>query len=159
MDKFEKETRKIISEISEVLGKEILSTGYRFEFLGVPHSAPKSLDNGKMAIYIFKYKDTYLKIGKVGAKSKARYTSQHYSPKSSISNLAKSILKDEVFSISHSITKENVGQWIKDNCQRINILIDEELGRLALSLIEAALHYKYNPNGKVDIYISICPHC
>ena len=145
MDKFEKETRKIISEISEVLGKEILSTSYRFEFLGIPHRAPKFLDNGKMAIYIFKYKDTYLKIGKVGAKSKARYTYQHYSPKSSNSNLAKSILKDEVFSISHSITKENVGQWIKDNCQRINILIDEELGRLALSLIEAALHYKYNP--------------
>ena len=145
MDKFEKETREIISEISEVLGKEILSTSYRFEFLGVPHSAPKSLDDGKMAIYIFKYKDTYLKIGKVGAKSKARYTSQHYLPNSSISNLAKSILKDESFLNVHAITEKNVGEWIKDNCQRINILIDKELGHFALSLIEAMLHYKYQP--------------
>ncbi|MDQ6577004.1 MAG: hypothetical protein Q5546_08645, partial [Haemophilus parahaemolyticus] len=91
------------------------------------------------------YKDTYLKIGKVGAKSKARYTSQHYLPNSSISNLAKSILKDESFSNVHAITEKNVGEWIKDNCQRINILIDKELGHFALSLIEAMLHYKYQP--------------
>ena len=154
MDDFEKDTREIISQISRILGKEIPETSYRFEVLGVPHLAPKSLAKGKMAIYIFKYKDSYLKIGKVGAKSKPRYIYQHYQPDSSPSNLAKSILKDELFSISHSITKDNVGQWIKDNCQRINILIDKELGHFALSLIEAMLHYKYQP--KYEGLSSVC---
>jgi hypothetical protein len=70
--------------------------------------------------------------------------SQHYNPKSAISNLAKSILSDSNMK-NLGITEANVGDWIKHNCRRIDIIIDMEVGIFALELIEAVLHYKYCP--------------
>jgi hypothetical protein len=43
------------------------------------------------------------------------------------------------------ITEENVGEWIKSNCRRIDIEIDADLGAFTLELVEAILHYKYTP--------------
>ena len=43
------------------------------------------------------------------------------------------------------INENNVGDWIKSNCYRIDILMDSDLGIFTLELIEAALHYKYEP--------------
>ncbi len=60
---------------------------------GCPH-LPYGLINGMMGIYIFELNGVCLKIGKAGEKSDARFRSQHYSPKSSQSNLAKSVLND-----------------------------------------------------------------
>ncbi|GEM_PF-5297747 len=37
------------------------------------------------------------------------------------------------------------GNWIKKNCRRIDILLDADLGIFTLELIEATLHYKYEP--------------
>ena len=111
---------------------------------GLPHIAPRSLPKGKMAIYTFVYEDRFLKIGKAGPKSNARYTSQHYYPNSARSNLAKSILLD-LDMIEKGIDEDNVGEWIKQNCRRIDIEIDAELGIFALELIESLLHYKYTP--------------
>jgi len=47
-----------------------------------------------MAVYVFSKGPDVLKVGKVGAKSQARYTSQHYNPGSAMSTLAASILAD-----------------------------------------------------------------
>ena len=43
------------------------------------------------------------------------------------------------------ITEENISEWIRNNCRRVDILLDVSLGIFALELIESALHYKYEP--------------
>ena len=111
---------------------------------GQPHLPPRSLPKGKMAVYTFAYEGVASKIGKAGPNSNARYTSQHYNPKSAMSNLAKSILLDKEMT-DKGINEENVGEWIKQNCRRIDIEIDVNLGIFTLEFIEAVLHYKYTP--------------
>ncbi|MGX8797709.1 hypothetical protein ACR6HW_16855 [Fusibacter sp. JL298sf-3] len=85
-----------------------------------------------------------MKIGKAGPSSNARFLSQHYNPKSARSTLAASILADEKMQ-NKGINETNVGDWIKKNCRRIDILLDVNLGIFTLELIEAALHYRYEP--------------
>ena len=111
---------------------------------GQPHLPPRRLPKGKMAVYTFVYEGEILKIGKAGPNSNARYTSQHYNSKSAMSNLAKSILSDKEM-LEKGINEENVGEWIKQNCRRIDIEIDVDLGIFTLEFIEAVLHYKYTP--------------
>lgn len=93
---------------------------------------------------MFVFGNQILKVGKVGTKSKARFKGHHYNPKSSDSNLAKSILQDENM-MKYGINVDNVGEWIKTNTRRIDIILDVELGIFVLELIEAVLHYKYEP--------------
>lgn len=97
-----------------------------------------------MGVYTFWYKEKFLKIGKAGPNSNARFLSQHYNPRSAQSTLAASILLDKGMQ-NEGITEGNVGDWIKNNCRRVDILLDADLGIFALELIEAALHYKYEP--------------
>ena len=97
-----------------------------------------------MGVYTFWYNDVALKIGKAGSKSNARFLSQHYAPHSAKSTLAASILVDKEMQ-NLDITEANVGDWIKQYCRRIDILLDADLEIFTLELIEAALHYKYEP--------------
>lgn len=140
-NKIEDDIREIdlaIQAVSRLLKRPIEKESYKIIDRGIPHE-PKSLEKGKMAVYMFKYGDKYLKIGKVGPKSNARFESQHYNPESARSNLAKSLVKYD------NIKKEGVGDWIKNNCRRVDILIDESLGGFALELVEAILHYRFRP--------------
>ena len=111
--------------------------------LGCPHKTNK-LPNGKMAVYIFFYKDECLKIGKAGPNSNSRYENQHYDPNKSGSNLAKSILFDETFNVK-SISNKNIGDWIKNNTKRINILLNKETGIFVLNFVEAYFQLKFKP--------------
>jgi hypothetical protein len=108
------------------------------------HSRP--LPASKMAVYAFFHGPQYLKIGKVGPKSNARYASQHYNPDSSNSNLAKSILEcpPETADVS-VIDRSNVGDWIKRNTTRINILLPADWGIRFLTLAEAFLQCWLKP--------------
>jgi hypothetical protein len=78
------------------------------EHLSAPHRPPSRLPTGSTAVYVFSLSDAYgatcpagpgrvLKVGKVGAKSSARFCSQHYLPRSARSNLAKSLLAEQMF--------------------------------------------------------------
>jgi hypothetical protein len=134
---------EIILELSSILGKPISADKFEIVDLGLPHK-PTSLPKGKMGIYMFLYDNKFLKIGKAGPKSNARFYSQHYNPKSARSTLAASILSDKTID-NKSISESNIGDWIKENCHRVDILFDTDLGIFALELIEAALHYKYEP--------------
>lgn len=138
-----KDFDKIIREVSSVLGKPIDKERYEIIDRGIPHQ-PKTLSFNKMGIYTFYYEDKFMKIGKAGVNSKARFLSQHYNPKSAKSNLAASILLDTRMQ-GKGIDEYNVGDWIKNNCRRIDILLDSDLGIFTLGLIESALHYKYEP--------------
>jgi len=86
---------------------------------GIDTHIPVKLPEGKCAVYIFEYAGEFLKVGQVGSKSSARFLSQHYNPKSSNSNLAKSLEKNK----QHYSITEDVNIWIKKNTTRYNILI------------------------------------
>lgn len=133
----------IIQSVTSILGKRLPIEKYEIINRGIPHQ-PKELPKNKMGIYMFKYNDIFLKIGKAGPKSPARFLSQHYNPGSAQSTLAESIIKDNDFN-ALNITHENVGDWIKMNCNRIDILVDDSVSIFAIELIEALLHYKYMP--------------
>lgn len=137
------EFNKIIEEVSGILGKPIDKEKYKVVDRGMPHT-PQSLPIGMMGVYTFRYNGNFLKIGKAGSKSNARFLSQHYNPRSAQSTLAASILIDKNMK-DKGITEDNVGEWIRNNCRRIDILLDVSLGIFALELVEAALHYKYEP--------------
>ena len=134
---------RTILDVSTILGRPIEKHKYRIIDRGVPHQ-PKVLPVQTMGVYTFWYEGEFLKIGKAGPKSNARFFSQHYNPRSARSTLAASILQDARMQ-GKGIDEGNVGQWIKNNCRRIDILLDSDLGIFSLELIEAALHYKYEP--------------
>lgn len=134
---------RLIEQISDIAGKPIEKYRYTIVDRGMPHQ-PKSLPPGMMGIYIFCYGGKFLKIGKAGPSSNARFLSQHYNPKSAQSTLAASILSDARMR-NKGINEDNVKEWIKNHCRRIDILLDAELGIFTLELIEALLHYKYEP--------------
>ena len=142
MDEFT-EIKEALLSIAKILGPDDISPEQvQIIDRGLPHSIG-SLPKGKMAIYIFKYGDIYLKIGKVGTKSNARFISQHYHPISANSNLAKSILADDEF--GDNVSADTIKEWMMNNLNRIDILVNENLGIFALDLFEMCLHYKYKP--------------
>ena len=142
MTDYTTEFNQLIQNVSSALGKKIDPTKYEIIDRGVPHRPP-TLPPGKMGIYTFLYKGRFLKIGKAGASSGPRFSSHHYNPNSSQSTLAASLLDDA--KMVNKVNKANVKDWIMNNCQRIDVIIDEKLGVFALALIEAALHYCYEP--------------
>ena len=131
--------------VASIAGITIEKEKLTVEILSAPHRSPSSLPNGKMAVYVFVWNDICLKVGKVGPNSNARYTSQHYNPRSSNSNLAKSILqaKDNLGLIN--VSESNVGAWIKSNTDRINILLDANLGIPVVTLLESFLQCRLHP--------------
>ena len=137
------EIGELIINISALLGKPIKADQFIIIDHSFPHH-PKALPRGRMGVYIFLYEDEFLKIGKAGPKSTARFLSQHYSPSSSASNLSSSILTDPLMQ-QYSLSQANVGSWIRENCRRVDVLLDASLGIFALELVEALLHYRYQP--------------
>ncbi len=134
---------RIITGITDILEKPIAPNQYMIIDRGVPHN-PENLPKDKMGVYTFIFKDEFLKIGKAGPRSNARFQSQHYNAGSAKSTLAASLINDKNMS-DYAITEENAGDWIKANTRRIDIIFDKKVGIFALELIEAALHYKYKP--------------
>ena len=137
------EIKTLLIQVASLANVEIKKNQIEVTDRGCPH-IPKGLPQGKMGIYMFIYGDYFLKIGKAGSKSNARFISQHYKPNSAQSNLAKSILSDPLMQ-ENNLDKENVGDWIKQNIRRIDLLIDSSVGIFVLDLFEAFLHCKYNP--------------
>ncbi|MBQ9329704.1 MAG: hypothetical protein IJ221_01775 [Oscillibacter sp.] len=133
---------EIIQSVTAAAGRAIRS-GYAIMGRGQPH-VPQPLRPGTMGVYTFLYQDAFLKIGKAGPNSGARFSSQHYLPNSSASNLARSILNDTRMQ-DLVLTEKNIGSWTKQNTGRIDILLDASLGIFTPELIEAALHFKYGP--------------
>lgn len=139
---YSEEIKNAIIEASRVVGRQIDESDFYIEYQPEGHT-PKALPQGKMAVYTFVCNGCFLKIGQANAKSKARYQSQHYLANSTRSTLAKSLLGDPEMSLI--VNEGNVAQWIKDNCKRYDVIIDEKYGKNALDFIEGMLHYMYNP--------------
>jgi hypothetical protein len=131
--------------VAELAGDPIGLGELQVEYLPAPHKPPTTLPHGKMAIYAFWWDDVWLKIGQAGKKSQARYTSHHYNPNSSRSNLAKSLINDpDMKNILESDT-QNPGGWVKLSTCRVNILISAQRQKELLSLLESFLHVRLEP--------------
>ena len=132
-------------KVAKLAGVNIPEGSILVEELIAPHSPPTSLPSGKMAVYVFFWNDKCLKVGKVGPRSQARYTSHHYNPNSSQSNLARSILQHKEKLGLEEIDESTIGDWIKRNLTRINFILDEELGIPVLSLMEVFFQCRLRP--------------
>ena len=88
---------------------------------GLQTHIPLQLPANNAAVYIFKWNNNYLKVGKVNANSNARYQSQHYNPSSSKSNLSKSILNNIEF--QELLGDGNAGEWLKINTTRVVLIL------------------------------------
>jgi len=134
---------KELIEIAKYAGVIINEDQLKIVDRGCPH-LPFGLIKGMAGIYIFELNGVCLKIGKAWEKSDARFRSQHYSPKRSRSNLAKSILNDPDMK-NYGLNDDNIGDWIKNKTRRIDIFIDSKLGVPVLNLLEAYLQCKFKP--------------
>ncbi|WP_160032198.1 hypothetical protein [Paenibacillus sp. An7] len=135
--------KKQLLQIIRSTGTEINESQIVILDRGLPHKS-SALPVGRMGVYSFIYQDRFLKIGKAGPNSNARYNSQHYDPKNSQSNLAKSLLNDPKL-VELNFNEMTIKEWIKTNTRRIDFLVDATLGIFVLNLIEAFLHLKYRP--------------
>ena len=124
-----------------------------------------NLPEETIAIYIFKYNDKVLKIGKAGKMSGQRFQYQHYNPNSCKSNMAKSILDDREYYREKELNSipeynlnnkekskskyEEISNWILNNTKRTNIYIsnlDKSVNDyFILNLFESILHFIYQP--------------
>ncbi len=138
----------LLSDFMEVAG---LATVNRDEIqinvqeLMSPHRPPNKLPKGKMAVYGFSYKGKALKVGKVGPKSQARYTSQHYNPVSAPNTLVASLLKGGSKICISNLSQENVSEWIKKYTDRFIFILDASCGIHVLSLLESFLQCRLQP--------------
>ena len=110
---------------------------------GMETHIPIALPKDFAAVYIFKWNDSYLKVGKVNSKSNARYQSQHYNPDSSNSNLSKSLLNEPEFEVL--LRGSLPGNWLKENTVRFNVLIPSSLGKNFVHFAEAFFILKCSP--------------
>jgi hypothetical protein len=130
-------------EVAAISGIELPANALTFEPLFAPHK-PSALPKGKMAVYVFSWNGQCLKVGKVGPKSSPRYLSQHYSSKSSKSNLAKSLLSCSDISLP-GFSEATAGASIRANVDRINFLLDAACGITVLTLLESFLQCRLKP--------------
>lgn len=132
-------------EVARLAGIALPGGAIAIEKLTAPHVPPTRLPAGRMAVYVFSKGPDVLKVGKVGAKSQARYTSQHYNPGSAMSTLAASILADRQRLELPHVDEASIGRWIRENVDRVNFLMDERIGVPVLSLLESFLHCRLKP--------------
>ena len=132
--------RKVTAIAKVSLSPDALS----FKSLPAPHTS-FNLPNGKSAVYVFIRNGVCLKVGKVGPKSNARFNSQHYNPSSSNSNLAKSIVARQGEIGASGLTESDVGDWIKNNVDRVNFFLNDECDIFILGLLESFLQCRLQP--------------
>jgi hypothetical protein len=142
--------------IAGIAGLELTASHVDYEYLPAPHKRPR-LPARKMAVYVFEAGGKCLKVGKVGPKSHARFTSQHYLPNSAKSNLARSILSMarhgkvpspgiSIFTDSWSVLDDlTVSEWLLTNTSRHHFYLNSDLHSSALSLLESFLHCRLKP--------------
>jgi hypothetical protein len=132
-------------KVAALAGLDVPEEALTVEWGPAPHVPPPSLPHGKMAVYVFVHRDECLKVGKAGPRSRARYTSQHYLPGSSRSNLAKSILAARTKMDLTELLDSEVKDWICRNVDRYNFLLDIRCGIEALSLLEVFVQCRLKP--------------
>ena len=137
---------EVVSDLAGI--KIVVGDQWDIEWLCAPHRRPK-LPQGKQAVYGFYYHEGWLKIGRAGPNSQARYTSQHYIGGAG-STLFKSLRGDDDFRSIVDIglekeAKQDWAAWIERNTHRVNILLPARCDPRLVSLLEAFLHVRLWP--------------
>ena len=133
------------SSVAAMAGIPLSAGALTIEYLDAPHRPPSRLPPGMMAVYGFWGDGCWLKIGMAGAKSGARYCSQHYLPGSALSTLAASLVGDPRMASVVGFSPTAAGEWIKHSAHRVNILMPSWQPRELLALLEAFLHLRLRP--------------
>lgn len=128
--------------VARLARDQVRENDFEVEYLRSSHKRPKRLPICRMAVYAFRYRREWLKIGIAGPNSGARYTTHHYNPRAAKSTLAASLLGDRRMRVGG---ERGVGKWIENNTHRVNILLGSEHGMLLLKLLEAFLHVRLKP--------------
>lgn len=131
--------------VAELAGDPIARDEIEITYLPAPHTPPSRLPAGKMAVYGFWGNGRWLKIGKTGPNSNARYTSQHYNAGSAMSTLAGSLASDPHMATEPGFDPQAPGAWIKAATHRVNILLPTHREKTLLSLLEPFLHLRMKP--------------
>jgi hypothetical protein len=131
--------------VAELAGEPIAWEEIGIECLPASHRPPSRLPAGTRAVYGFWRAGSWLKIGKAGPKSQARYTSQHYNVNSSQSNFGRSLMADPELAAIAGSDPLAVGEWIRSSTNRVNILLPVARSPELLSLLEAFLHARLRP--------------
>ena len=140
---YQSEIEDLVTKASALTNKPlILGTDFTVVHQSLGHT-PQALPAGKMAVYTFLYNNVFLKIGQANCNSPARYQSHHYYNSSTNSTLAKSLMNDS--SMSAIINGANITNWIRNNCERFDVIIDAKFGKYTLNFIEGLLHHQYQP--------------
>jgi len=141
-------------QVAAVAGFPLRPDEVLVEFSPAPHARPRQLPTGMMAVYIFCTETHCLKGGKVGAKTKQRYTYQHYNAGSAPSTLAASLIGAGArqdgdvgyWSPARGMpATETVGEWIEANTTRVNVLIRAHQSPFLLNLLEAFVQCRLRP--------------
>lgn len=141
--------------VATLSGFALTVSDIEYETLPAPHVRPRRLPPGKMVVYVYATTDQCLKVGKAGENSRARFTSQHYIPKSSKSNLAKSLLADlasvgtnsRFFTVDNctGLSADTIGNWVMENTTRQHFYLDSTYPPQLLSLLEVFLQCRLQP--------------
>ena len=131
-------------QVAELTDAQMVPKDLRVEELPAPHR-PTGLPPGSMAVYVFSYNCTALKVGKAGPNSDARFRGQHYNPRSAASTLAASILKYPAPVGNPALDVESVGDWIRENTDRVNFILSEHVGIDVLTLLESFIQCRLKP--------------
>lgn len=134
-------------EVAKLAGVSLADDAIEIRYWGTQHKA-ESLGKNRMAVYVFVLNGECLKVGKVGPRSHARYISHHYNASSSQSNLAKSLLSHHHEPRFSSVPEDEdkVGDWIKENVDRVNFILDKDVGVPVLNLLESFLQCRLGPH-------------
>lgn len=128
----------------------------RLDPLGIPHN-PTPLPAGWQGIYGFRWQNSWLKIGKAGPKSNARWLSQHYGAGRAMSTLAFCLIRYGHLAEQEDpalpglrakiqrVSPEEIGNWMKGNTERVNTLIGSEMGSTGLARLESIAHRVLKP--------------
>jgi len=131
--------------VAALAGDPIFRDEIEVEYLSAPHRPPTRLPANRMAVYGFCGDGAWLKIGRAGPNSKARYTSQHYNAGSAQSTLAESLSNDPHMLTVEGFEPKAAGDWIKTATHRVNILLPSQRRKELIALLEAFLHLRLRP--------------
>lgn len=128
----------------------------RIERLGIPHK-PTSLPAGWQGVYSFRWGSGWLKVGKAGPRSAARWLSHHYGADRALSTLAFCLVRYGRLATQEDpllpglraklerVDPDAIGEWIKKNTDRVNVLIGSETGTAGLAQLESIAHRVLKP--------------
>lgn len=148
---WKEEIRSALSDFITVspLARSVVSfrvEDVELEFLPAPHCRPR-LPPGKMAIYGFCFDGEWLKIGRAGPNTRARYEHQHYNGHAN-STLHRSLRQDESMRNIAGLGEDDLRgwtAWIERETSRVNILLPAARNTMLLPSLETYLHRRLRP--------------